>query len=159
MLSGVGRARGPPLPFAFYPEWQQQVTKNDHEARIRNRAKYGGCALDSPERVLWPKQPSHQGKQPQPLPRSGSVQPQRGADGGQPFRPVTIRAPVAAGPRRSRWSFGKSVSRGAVDCLNEREEKYASIASAQPYGFYVHRGVGGHRHHRDSGSPSTAITF
>jgi hypothetical protein len=41
MLSGVGRARGLPLPFAFYPAWQQQVTKNDCEAESRNRAKYG----------------------------------------------------------------------------------------------------------------------
>ena len=41
MLSGVGRARGPPLPFAFYLAWQQQVTKNDREAKSRNRAKYG----------------------------------------------------------------------------------------------------------------------
>src|ERR1017187_9124324 len=55
MLSGVGRARGPPLPFPFYPPWQQQVTKIDHEAKPRNRAKYGQSGLDSPERVLWPK--------------------------------------------------------------------------------------------------------
>ena len=74
MLSGVGRARGPPLPFAFYPEWQQQVTKNDREAKSRNRAKYGQSGLDSPERVLWPKQPRYHGERPHPLPRSGSVQ-------------------------------------------------------------------------------------
>src|ERR1039457_2940753 len=74
MLSGVGRARGPPLPFAFYPAWQQQVTKNDREAKSRNRAKYGQSELASPERILWPKQPPHQGEQPHPLPRSGSVQ-------------------------------------------------------------------------------------
>jgi hypothetical protein len=70
MLSGVGRARGPPLPFAFYPSWQQQVTKNDREAKSRNRAKYGQSGLDSPERVLWPKQPRHRGEQPHPLPRT-----------------------------------------------------------------------------------------
>jgi hypothetical protein len=75
MLSGVGRARGPPLPFAFYPAWQQQVTRNDREAKSRNRAKYSQSGLDSPERVLWPKQPRHQGELPHPLPRSGSVQP------------------------------------------------------------------------------------
>src|ERR1035438_7309468 len=74
MLSGVGRAREPPLPFAFYPTWQQQVTKNDREAKSRNRAKYGESGLASPERVLWSKQPHHQGEQPHPLPRSGSVQ-------------------------------------------------------------------------------------
>ena len=74
MLSGVGRARGPPLPFVFYPAWQQRVRKNDREAKSRNRAKYGQSELDSPERVRWPKQPHYQGEQPNPLPRSGSVQ-------------------------------------------------------------------------------------
>jgi hypothetical protein len=75
MLSRVGRAQGPPLPFPFYPAWRQQVTKNDREAKSRNRAKYDQIGLDSPERVLWPKQPRHHGEQPHPLPRSGSVQP------------------------------------------------------------------------------------
>src|ERR1019366_5649804 len=74
MLLGVGRARGPPLPFPFYPAWQQWVTKNDREAKSRNRAKYGQSGLDSPERFLRPKKARHQGEQPHPLPRSGSVQ-------------------------------------------------------------------------------------
>jgi hypothetical protein len=74
MLLRVGRARLLPLPFAFYPAWQQEVAKNDYEAKSRNRAEYGQTGPDSPERVLWPKQPRHQGGQPHPLPRSGSVQ-------------------------------------------------------------------------------------
>src|ERR1019366_8343187 len=74
MLLGVGRARGPPLPFPFYPAWQQWVTKNDREAKSLNRAKYGQSGLDSPERFLRPKKARHQGEQPHPLPRSGSVQ-------------------------------------------------------------------------------------
>ena len=43
-------------------------------------------------------------------PRRGFVQPGCGADGGQPFRSATIRAPVAAGPHRSHLSFGHSTS-------------------------------------------------
>lgn len=34
------------------------------------------------------------------------AQPMRGADGEQPFSSLTIRASVAAGPRRSRTSLG-----------------------------------------------------
>src|ERR1035437_9403253 len=36
-----------------------------------------------------------------------AAQPQRGADGGQPFSSVCTRSSGAAGPRRSRWSFGE----------------------------------------------------
>jgi hypothetical protein len=72
MLLRVGRARLLPLPFAFYPAWQQEVTKNDYEAKSRNRAEYGQTGPDSPERVLWPKQPRHQGEQPHPCREAAS---------------------------------------------------------------------------------------
>jgi hypothetical protein len=52
MLLGIGRARGPHLPFSFYLVWQQQVAKNDREAKSPNRAKYGKSGLDSPQRIL-----------------------------------------------------------------------------------------------------------
>jgi len=75
-LNAIGgwTSPGASLAFCFYPACQQQVTKNDREAKSRNRAKYGQSELDSPERILWPKQPRHQREQPDPLPRSGSVQ-------------------------------------------------------------------------------------
>ena len=59
MLPAVGRARGTPLPFAFYLAWQQQVAKNDRDAQFRNRAKYGQSELASPERALWSNRPRH----------------------------------------------------------------------------------------------------
>jgi hypothetical protein len=42
-------------------------------------------------------------------PRSGFVQPMRGADGDQPSSSVTNPASVAAGPRRSRTSLGRAM--------------------------------------------------
>src|ERR1035438_10017684 len=107
MLSGVGRARGPPLPFAFYPTWQQQVTKNDREAKSRNRAKYAQSGLASPERILWPKQPPHQGEQPHPLPRSGSVQQTYAANTATSslFHPRRQWRGVADGRRYARQSL------------------------------------------------------
>ena len=42
-----------------------------------------------------------------PLPRSGSVQPIGGANGDEPFSPVSNAASVAAHPRRSPRSFGQ----------------------------------------------------
>jgi hypothetical protein len=122
MLSGVGRARGPPLPFAFYPAWQQQVTKSGYEAKSRNRAEYGRSGLDSPERVLWPKQPCNQGEQP-PLPRSGSVQLPR----------CTRRRDCVLLPIGRHWP-GASVrgSLGTARCHPMTASKFRSLALAIP---------------------------